>query len=73
MYKLYVGNLKEFELDEFVLSGFELKTFCHAISADCLPIEAARAHAINEHWAWRMADKFANLPAESRSAGRSTF
>ena len=36
-----------------------LKALCHAISADCLLIEAARAHAVNEHWAWRMADKFA--------------
>ena len=36
-----------------------LKALCPAISADCLLIEAARAHAVNEHWAWRMADKFA--------------
>ena len=38
-----------------------LKALCHAsaISADCLLIEAARAHAVNEHWAWRIADKFA--------------
>ena len=36
-----------------------LKALCHAISADCLQIEAARAHAVNEHWVWRMADKFA--------------
>ena len=36
-----------------------LKALCHAISADCLLIEAARAHAVNEHWASRMADKFA--------------
>ena len=36
-----------------------LKALCHAISTDCLLIEAARAHAVNEHWAWRMADKFA--------------
>ena len=26
-----------------------LKALCHAISADCLLIEAARAHAVNEH------------------------
>ena len=36
-----------------------LKVLCHAISADCLLIEATRAHAVNEHWAWWMADKFA--------------
>ena len=30
-----------------------------AISADCLLIEAARTHAVNEYWAWWMADKFA--------------
>ena len=43
----------------FPLSVGGLKALCHAISADCLLIEAACAHAVNEHWAWRMADKFA--------------
>ena len=35
--------------------------------------EAGRAHAVNEHGAWRIASKFArvdsNLPAEARSVG----
>ena len=35
-----------------------LKALYHAIRADCLLIEAARAHAINEQWAWRRIDKF---------------
>ena len=48
---LHIKKLKSFWL--------KLKALCHAISADCLLIEAARAHAVNEHWAWRMADKFA--------------
>ena len=36
-----------------------LKALYHAIKADCLLIEAARAHAINEQWAWQRIDKFA--------------
>ena len=28
-----------------------LKALCHAIRTDCLLIEAAHAHAINEQWA----------------------
>ena len=32
---------------------------CHAIRADCLLIEAARAHAVNEQWTWPRIDKFA--------------
>ena len=36
------------------------KALCHAISADCLLIKAVSCtHTVNEHWAWRMADKFA--------------
>ena len=39
--------------------------------------EAGRAHAVNEHGAWRIAGKFArvdsNQPAEARSVGCSTF
>ena len=35
------------------------KALCHAIRADCLLIEAARAHTVNEQWVWKMADKFA--------------
>ena len=31
---------------------------CHAISTDCLLIEAACTHALKEHRAWWMADKF---------------
>ena len=38
--------------------GPTLKALCHAISADCLLIEAACAHVVNEHWVWQMADKF---------------
>ena len=35
-------------------------------------IEAARAHAINEHWAWWLINSrvHSNLLAEARSAGR---
>ena len=36
-----------------------LKALCHAISTDCLLIEAARPHAVNEHWVWCMVDMFA--------------
>ena len=36
-----------------------LKALCHAIRVDCLLIEAICTHAVNEQWAWRMADKFA--------------
>ena len=36
-----------------------LKALYHAIRADCLLIEAARAHAANEQWAWWRIDKFA--------------
>ena len=32
---------------------------CYAIRADYLLTEAARAHTINEQWAWWMADKCA--------------
>ena len=35
-----------------------LEALCHAIRADCLLIEATRAHVVNEQWAWRMVDKF---------------
>ena len=60
-------DISEFDIDKWVeLMDKDimkmlavLKALCHAISADCLLIEAARAHAVNEHWAWRMADKFA--------------
>ena len=55
-----------------------LKALCHAIRADCLLMKPdRRAHAVNEHRAWRIAGKFArvdsNLPAEARSIGHSTF
>ena len=43
----------------YILNNELLKALCHAISADCLLIEAARIHAVTEHWAWQMADKFA--------------
>jgi hypothetical protein len=35
-----------------------LKALCRAIRADFQLIEAARAHTVNEQWAWRMADEF---------------
>ena len=38
--------------------NFKLKALCHVIRADYLIIEAAFAHAVNEQWAWRMANKF---------------
>lgn len=36
-------------------------TLCRAIRADCVLIEAARTHVVNELWAWRMDDKFAHM------------
>ena len=39
--------------------GNHLKALYHAIRADCLLIGAARAHAVNEQWAWWRIDKFA--------------
>ena len=35
-----------------------LKALCHAIRADCLLIEAACTHVLNQQWAWQIADKF---------------
>ena len=49
--------------------------FAH-INTDCLLIDAARAHVVNEQWVWRMADKLcarSNLPTEAHSAGSLTF
>ena len=53
-----------------------LKALCHAIRADCLLIEATRTHIVinNGHGGWLISSHaHSNLPAEARSAGRSTF
>ena len=42
--------LRTYMYEEKIISI--LKALCHAIRADCLLIEAARAHPVNEQWAW---------------------
>ena len=39
-------------------AGYILKALCHTIMADYLLIEAARAHAVNEQWAWLRIERF---------------
>ena len=46
---------------------------CHAINTDCMLIEVARAHAVNEHWARQMTNKLVCTFKVAYPAGRSTF
>ena len=60
---ILLGNRCTSLLHSHVMQGLSvssrlLSALCHAITADCLLIEATHTHAVNEQWVWRMANKF---------------
>ena len=52
----------------------DLEALYHTVRTDCLLIEAACAHSVNQHWVWWMADKFTcTFKSAAYTAGRLTF
>ena len=60
MVTLHIRNIAGYMIGSYSILfwTWDLKELCHAISADCLLIEATHAHAVNEYWVWLMDGKF---------------